>query len=73
MCVRGEWDIAFVARDPVRGKAIDQTRPYVLIEGTCLVPGVSPIKSNDEVDAIGTRVSHALVEHGILGATVATV
>jgi polar amino acid transport system substrate-binding protein len=40
----------------VRGKAIDQTRPYVLIEGAYLVPEVSPIRSNDEVDAIGTRV-----------------
>ncbi|HIE1650190.1 TPA: transporter substrate-binding domain-containing protein [Burkholderia cenocepacia] len=55
-CERGEWDVAFVARDPVRGKAIDQTRPYVLIEGAYLVPEVSPIRSNDEVDAIGTRV-----------------
>jgi polar amino acid transport system substrate-binding protein len=55
-CERGEWDIAFVARDPVRGKGIDQTAPYVLIEGAYLVPQDSPIQSNDEVDVDGTRV-----------------
>ncbi|RQR31506.1 ABC transporter substrate-binding protein [Burkholderia sp. Bp9143] len=55
-CERGEWDVAFVARDPVRGNAMDQTRPYVLIEGAYLVPEVSPVRSNEAVDEIGTRV-----------------
>lgn len=55
-CERGEWDIAFIARDPVRGKGIEQTRPYILIEGAYLVPETSPIRSNDQVDGIGTRV-----------------
>ncbi|MGU7773017.1 transporter substrate-binding domain-containing protein [Burkholderia sp. MR1-5-21] len=55
-CERDEWDIAFVARDPIRGKGIEQTRPYVLIEGTYLVPEASPIQSNEQVDGTGTRV-----------------
>jgi polar amino acid transport system substrate-binding protein len=55
-CERGEWDVAFVARDPVRGQDIEQTAPYVLIEGAYLVPEGSPIRSNDEVDVAGVRV-----------------
>lgn len=55
-CERGEWDVAFVARDPVRGKGIEQTRPYILIEGAYLVPQHSLIQSNDEVDVANTRV-----------------
>ncbi|MEX3934387.1 hypothetical protein AB4Y32_21780 [Paraburkholderia phymatum] len=35
---RDEWDVAFVARDPLRGKEIEQTRPYLLIEGAYLFP-----------------------------------
>jgi polar amino acid transport system substrate-binding protein len=53
---RGEWDVAFVARDPLRAKGIAQTRPYLLIEGGYLVPEDSPIRSNEEVDREGTRV-----------------
>jgi len=44
------WDVAFVARDPVRGKGIEQTSPYILIEGAYLVRGDSPIHDNSEVD-----------------------
>ncbi|WP_233855133.1 ABC transporter substrate-binding protein [Paraburkholderia sp. HD33-4] len=55
-CERGEWDVAFVARDPVRGKGIEQTRPYLLIEGAHLVPENSPIRRNEDVDRTGTRV-----------------
>jgi len=55
-CERGEWDVAFVARDPLRGKGIEQTHPYVLIEGAYLVAGHSPIERNDDVDRAGTRV-----------------
>jgi len=55
-CERGEWDVAFVACDPVRGKGIEQTAPYILIEGAYLVPEGSPIRSNDEVDVAGVRV-----------------
>ncbi|WP_043283849.1 ABC transporter substrate-binding protein [Paraburkholderia oxyphila] len=55
-CERDEWDVAFVARDPVRGKGIEQTRPYILIEGAYLVPQHSLIQSNDDIDVAGTRI-----------------
>jgi polar amino acid transport system substrate-binding protein len=55
-CERGEWDVAFVARDPLRGKGIEQTRPYLLIEGAYLVAANSPVRQNDDVDRAGTRV-----------------
>ena len=50
------WDVAFVAIDPVRGADMDQTTPYVIIEGVYLVPVASPIKANAEVDRSGVRV-----------------
>jgi polar amino acid transport system substrate-binding protein len=53
---RNEWDVAFVARDPVRGKGIEQTHPYILIEGAYLVRKDSTIHSNEEVDRAGTTV-----------------
>jgi polar amino acid transport system substrate-binding protein len=53
---KGEWDIAFVAVDPVRGKDLLQTAPYVVIEGAYLVKMDSPLTDNDQVDRAGTRV-----------------
>jgi polar amino acid transport system substrate-binding protein len=50
------WDVAFVAIDPVRAADMDQTTPYVIIEGVYLVPVASPIKANAEVDRTGVRV-----------------
>ena len=50
------WDVAFVAIDPVRGADMDQTTPYVIIEGAYLVPQASPIRDNAEVDRAGVRV-----------------
>jgi polar amino acid transport system substrate-binding protein len=52
----GEWDIAFVAIDPVRGADMDYSAPYVIIEGAYAVPDGSPIRSNDEVDRAGNRI-----------------
>lgn len=49
-------DIGFFAIDPKRGEQIAFTAPYVLIEGSYLVRGDSPLQSNDEVDRAGTRV-----------------
>lgn len=49
-------DIGFFAIDPVRGKEISFTAPYILIEGAYLVNENSPIKSNEEVDKPGNRV-----------------
>jgi polar amino acid transport system substrate-binding protein len=53
---RNEWDVAFVARDPVRGKDIEQTFPYIIIEGAYLVREDSPITSNDEADQTGRTI-----------------
>ncbi len=50
-------DIGFFAIDPLRGEGISFTAPYVLIEGSYLVPQDSTIQSNDEVDRAGIRVT----------------
>ena len=52
----GEWDVGFVAIDPVRAADMDYTAPYVIIEGAYLVPQNSPIRQNGEVDRAGIRV-----------------
>lgn len=50
------WDIAFVAIDPARAVDMDYSAPYVVIEGSYLVPQASPIKANEDVDRDGVRV-----------------
>jgi polar amino acid transport system substrate-binding protein len=50
-------DIGFFAVDPLRGEGISFTAPYVLIEGCYMVPEVSSIQSNDEIDRPGNRVT----------------
>jgi polar amino acid transport system substrate-binding protein len=50
-------DVGFFAVDPLRGAGISFTAPYVLIEGCYLVAEGSPLRSNDEVDRVGTRVA----------------
>lgn len=56
--VRGEQaDIGFFAIDPLRGEGISFTAPYVLIEGSYMVPDSSAIQSNEEVDRPGVRVT----------------
>ena len=54
---RDQADIGFFAVDPLRGEGIAFTAPYVLIEGSYLVPGDSAIRSNEEVDRPGNRVT----------------
>lgn len=53
----GVWDICFLAIDPKRAEEIRFTRAYVLIAGSYLVPAASPIRSLDDVDRTGVRVS----------------
>ncbi|MFL9908325.1 ABC transporter substrate-binding protein [Paraburkholderia sp. RL17-337-BIB-A] len=53
----GDADFGFFAIDPVRGKEIAFTSPYVLIEGSYLVRAESRIQSNDDVDRSGVRVA----------------
>ena len=56
--VKGEQaDIGFFAIDPLRGEGISFTAPYVLIEGSYMVPNDSPLTSNDEVDHADIRVT----------------
>lgn len=56
--VRGEKaDIGFFAIDPLRGEGISFTAPYVLIEGSYMVPVHSALQTKDEVDSAGIRVT----------------
>ncbi len=50
-------DFGFFAIDPVRAKGIAFTAPYVLIEGSYLVPNDSPFTANDQVDHSGIRIA----------------
>jgi len=53
----GAWDIAFIARDPQRANEVEFTAPYVIIEGTYLVPEGSPLRTVQDVDRDGVRVA----------------
>src|SRR5207247_472668 len=53
------WDIAFLAIEPVRAAEINFTAPYVLIEGTYMVPVGSALKSVADVDRAGVRIAVA--------------
>lgn len=49
-------DIGFFAVDPLRGKGIAFTAPYVLIEGFYMVEKSSDIQCNEDVDQKGKKV-----------------
>jgi polar amino acid transport system substrate-binding protein len=51
------WDLAFLAIDPAREASIVFTAPYVVIEGTYMVPAASSIESTEEVDRPGIRIA----------------
>ena len=51
------WDIAFLAIDPARRADIAFTAPYVLIEGTYMVPKDSALQRTEDVDREGVRVA----------------
>ena len=53
----GAADVGFFAVDPARGEGIRFTVPYVLIEGSYLVPSASALRQQDEVDEPGRRVA----------------
>jgi polar amino acid transport system substrate-binding protein len=53
----GGLDIAFIAIEPVRAAEIEFTAPYVLIEGTYMVPKNSPLKTIEDVDRPGVRIA----------------
>ncbi|HTP98075.1 MAG TPA: ABC transporter substrate-binding protein [Casimicrobiaceae bacterium] len=54
---RDAWDVAFLAIDPKRATEIDFTPPYVIIEGSYMVPADSPLKVVDDVDRPGVRIA----------------
>jgi polar amino acid transport system substrate-binding protein len=55
--VRGERaDLGFFAIDPARGEGLGFTAPYVLIEGSYLVPAGAGLQANAEVDRADVRV-----------------
>ncbi len=56
----GAWDIAFVAIEPVRAAVIEFSAPYVIIEGTYMVPKDSPLKAIADVDRSGVRIAVGL-------------
>ena len=56
----GAWDIAFVAIEPVRAAEIEFSAPYVIIEGTYMVPKDSPLKAIADVDRFGVRIAVGL-------------
>jgi polar amino acid transport system substrate-binding protein len=53
----GAWDIAFLAIDPERAAEISFTAPYVIIEGTYMVPADSRLRTIGDVDREGLRVA----------------
>ena len=50
-------DVAFIAIEPVRAAEIEFTAPYVIIEGTYMVPMNSPLKTVTDVDRPGVRIA----------------
>ncbi len=55
----GAWDIAFIAIEPVRAAEIEFTAPYVIIEGTYMLPKFSA-KVIADVDRPGVRIAVGL-------------
>jgi len=53
----GAIDVVFVAIEPVRAAIIDFTAPYAEIAGTYAVPPGSEIRTMDEIDRTGVRIS----------------
>ena len=53
----GAVDVVFIAIEPARSAVIDFTAPYAEIAGVYAVPPNSKIRSNDEVDRPGVRIT----------------
>jgi polar amino acid transport system substrate-binding protein len=53
----GACDIGFLAIDPARAEELEFTAPYVVIEGTYLVPADSPFTDAASVDRAGVRIA----------------
>jgi polar amino acid transport system substrate-binding protein len=53
----GVWDIGFIAIEPARATEIEFSPPYVIIEGTYMVPVNSSLKEIADVDKPGIRIA----------------
>ena len=53
----GACDVGFLAIDPARAADLAFTSPYVLIEGTYIVPDASPLRKVEDVDREGVRIA----------------
>src|SRR3954468_14588399 len=53
----GAIDVVFVAIEPVRAAVVDFSAPYAEIAGSYAVPPGSKIRTLDEVDRPGVRIS----------------
>jgi polar amino acid transport system substrate-binding protein len=53
----GALDVVFIAIEPARAAQISFTAPYVLIEGTYMVPVGSPLRTIEDVDRDGVRIA----------------
>jgi polar amino acid transport system substrate-binding protein len=56
----GAVDIAFIAIEPARAAELEFSAPYVMIEGTYMVPVDSPLKEITDVDRPGVRIAVGL-------------
>ena len=56
----GAVDIAFIAIEPARAAELEFSGPYVVIEGTYMVPVDSPLKEIADVDKPGIRIAVGL-------------
>ena len=54
---RDEWDIAFLAIDPLRATGMSFTEPYLQIEGAYLVADAAPFRTPAELDQPGIRIA----------------
>jgi polar amino acid transport system substrate-binding protein len=52
-----EWDICFLAIDPLRAREIAFTDPYVAIDGNFVVPSSSPAMEPADIDRLRLRVA----------------
>lgn len=54
---RDEWDLAFLAIDPLRAETLCFSKPYVIIEGAYLVSNESPLETCEDVDRKGIQIA----------------
>lgn len=54
---RSEWDIAFLAIDPVRERLLAFSAPYLCISACYMVRADSPIQASKQIDAPRNRIA----------------